>query len=189
MSEQLPGQTSMEALRALAERALTHPQSADRAHVPAIPHLLPGQLPPNLPAPIPLPKGSHLLGSVVKTRGSMPEEMVAGICLDVPGTSNQIYEFFREHLPPAGWHAVEEEADQDTESSGFIRTRPSWRAEQLEFTWGTWRFEQHERAFTGLFAVVRRPWRNGQYRLEVRVQPTDQPEEEELLRRYYDGTI
>lgn len=59
--------------------------------------LLPGQLPSGLPVNIPLPEGSRVLGSLIRTSESI------SMYLDVHLTPVQGLAFYRQHLHDAGW--------------------------------------------------------------------------------------
>lgn len=85
--------------------------------------LLPGQMPPNLPLEVPLPPGSRLVGSIVRTSGpvSSTEMTIAPvatteIAFDAPGSAEELLAFFDRTLAPQGWHDIQYRGS----SNGFL---------------------------------------------------------------------
>jgi hypothetical protein len=99
MAEQQPAGEQSVTEQALVRRLLTRPMFPQEQE----PQLLPGQLPANFPLELPLPEGSRIVGSVVRS----PD--VAEIVLDVPLAPEQVLAFYRERLSAAGWQPPEEQ--------------------------------------------------------------------------------
>lgn len=98
MSENTP--TGGEALlRELALRLSTVP--GDPRLGEAEPQLFVGQLPPNLSLEIPLPEGSRLLGTLIRSEDQLD------IVLDCTQSPEEVLNFYKERLSSAGWQEQE----------------------------------------------------------------------------------
>jgi hypothetical protein len=64
-------------------------------------HLLVAQVPEGVLQRIPMPEGSHLLGSLTRTHQIMA-------VLDVDLAAERIIDFYRDHFAAAGWHDLSE---------------------------------------------------------------------------------
>lgn len=80
-------------LETLAVRLVTSPYDPRRQNL----QLLVGQLPDALPFEVPLPPGSRVIGTLVRSA------TYSDIVLDVPLPPEQALAFYREHLQAAGW--------------------------------------------------------------------------------------
>ena len=90
-------------LEELAERLLV-PTFSPPGQPPPRVELLPGALPPNLPVSVPMPPGSRLIGSAVRTSIGPPGTQT-DIVLDVPGQAATVFGVLRDALPGLGWTA------------------------------------------------------------------------------------
>ena len=63
--------------------------------------LLPGQLPDQLPVDIPIPEGSHILGSLIRN----PESI--NIFLDTHLSPEQVLSFYRQRMEAIGWQTTD----------------------------------------------------------------------------------
>jgi hypothetical protein len=98
------------ALRTLATRLLEMQYPlVDQAPL----HLLLGQVAPEFPAEVPLPEGSHVLGSLVGKRRVI-------VLFDVDLPLERFDAFYRERLPALGWSVAEQPGGQ---RGGFAHTR------------------------------------------------------------------
>jgi len=76
--------------------------------------LLPGQMPPDLPFEVPLPPGSRLVGTIIRTgdgRDTSTEMTIAQvatteIAFDAPGSPEELLVFFDRALSAQGWHNI-----------------------------------------------------------------------------------
>src|SRR5579864_7214075 len=65
------------------------------------PQLLVGQLPPNLSIEIPMPEGSRLLGSLLRSQENID------IVLDCALSPDEVMQFYKERLKATGWNELE----------------------------------------------------------------------------------
>lgn len=65
------------------------------------PRLLVGQLPSDLSIEVPMPEGSRLLGSLVRSQENID------IILDCPLSTDEVVQFYRERMAAAGWSELE----------------------------------------------------------------------------------
>jgi hypothetical protein len=65
-------------------------------------HLIPGELPASLPLAVPVPSGSRLLGSIVRSEAGATTSME--IVLDAPGAPDDVVAFYDRAFAPQGWH-------------------------------------------------------------------------------------
>jgi hypothetical protein len=97
-------------LRELALRLATYP--AD----PRVddPQLLVGQIPPNLSIEVPIPEGSRILGSLLRSKENID------IVLDCALSPDEVVQFYKERLAAAGWNELE---TMRPLHGGFVTTR------------------------------------------------------------------
>ncbi|GAC1347636.1 MAG: hypothetical protein NVSMB27_13490 [Ktedonobacteraceae bacterium] len=81
----------------LALRLATYPDDSRTQNA----QLLPGQLPDQLPVDIPVPEGSHVLGSLIRNSESI------NILLDTHFSPAQVLTFYRQHMQATGWQTTE----------------------------------------------------------------------------------
>jgi hypothetical protein len=115
MSENTP-QANDERLRELAVRLLQIPGAND-------PQLLVGQLPPALPFELPLPGGSRVLGTLVRSSEYMDVVAESNLAAD------EVANFYRERMQAAGWK--ETEPLMYPHRGGFVSTMARHRGPQL----------------------------------------------------------
>lgn len=65
------------------------------------PQLLVGQIPPNLSIEVPIPEGSRILGSLLRSKENID------IVLDCALTPDEVVQFYKERLVAAGWNEPE----------------------------------------------------------------------------------
>jgi hypothetical protein len=85
-------------------------------------HLLVAQMPEGVLQTIPMPEGSHLLGSLTRTH-----QVMAVLDVDLP--AERIIDFYRDHFAAAGWHDLGEPMQ-----GGFL---PPQTARTLQFWQGS----------------------------------------------------
>lgn len=66
--------------------------------------LLPGVLPPNLPLALPMPPGSRLIGSAVRTNAGPPGSQT-DVLLDVPGQTTTVFRMLQDAVTAMGWRS------------------------------------------------------------------------------------
>src|SRR3990167_3121146 len=90
------------------ERLMTYPGRALGKPVA----MLPGSLPNDLPEKIPIPDGTEIIGSLVRSDGKYNQ---VEIVLDSPRDPDEVMKFYRNSLSKAGWN----ESKVYSESGGF----------------------------------------------------------------------
>jgi hypothetical protein len=96
-------------IRELAERMLARGSSGFAGYGPAVPpgaslptaRLLPGRLPDALPVALPMPQGSQIVGSVVRTAGGRP--VSAEVLVEVPGSPGRSQALYEQTFAEQGW--------------------------------------------------------------------------------------
>ena len=86
-------------------------------------HLLVAQVPDGVLQTIPMPEGSHLLGSLTRTH-----QVMAVLDVDLP--AERIIDFYRDHFAAAGWHEL---GANEPMSGGFL---PPQTSQALQFWQG-----------------------------------------------------
>jgi hypothetical protein len=99
-------------LRELAERLLLMRGPFAVADTPP-PQLIAGRLPDGLPLQLPLPTGTRVVGGV-RRQQPLPGMTASGeateIVLDVPGSVDDVLQFYDRELPALGWAARDSDA-------------------------------------------------------------------------------
>jgi hypothetical protein len=108
VADQIQTQEPTNQLRELAEHLLKAPFPTFLllGQEPKV-QLLPGQLPSVPPLNLPTPPKGHLLGSAVYRLDS--EIALVDILLQVPGTAENVMDFYRSTLPDQGWQIRQSE--------------------------------------------------------------------------------
>jgi hypothetical protein len=111
-------------LRELALRLATYP--AD----PRVddPQLLVGQIPPNLSIEVPIPAGSRILGSLLRSKENID------IVLDCALSPDEVVQFYKERLAAAGWNELE---TMRPHHGGFVHSGMPMLLNHIVFCGGT----------------------------------------------------
>lgn len=92
------------------------------------PQLLVGQMPPNLSIEVPIPEGSSILGSLLRSKENID------IVLDCSLTPEEVMQFYKERLTAAGWNELEA---MRPPHGGFVHSGMRMFLNQIVFCGGT----------------------------------------------------